>query len=338
MKKLAVLSVILVVIGVLCAVFFNSKKPENDVNPEEKPWTVGDNTEAPTAEATEQTVFDDAVMCFSNYINTTLRDKYTFVEESKMCLSDDLKTAVCGLYVYDVDGDETDELSVLYTSDGAFCLDVYEYVDGTAQLSATAMLSLDTLDEEMFTTDNTLSPNIAARMTIFPNGKDRFYCLTCELADPILGYNAYTVVYEYRDSEITLKDSFRLRTKNNQLTFTDTSDSTVLYSAVGTPVEPTTDTTDTTDVSEALTETATEVETELDVTVESEFETLSDAFNHVFADIGITSPDISVNGAALSKYKVTPVENEQKFFEFAGGNGEIMFSENGFLHSFILDV
>ena len=63
-----------------------------------------------------------------------------------------------------------------------------------------------------------------------------------------------------------------------------------------------------------------------------------DAFNNTFSNIGLNAPDVSANGSALSRYKVTPVENEQKVLEFSGGNNEVMFSENGFLHSFILDV
>lgn len=333
MKKILVLAIIIVIIGVLCAFIFNQKEPETVTDPNEKPWTVGDSVEVSSEKSTEKITFDDAVMCFSDYINTTLRESYLFAEETKVYKADEIEKAVVGLYVYDIDSDSQEELSVVYTQDGSFCLDVFEYEDKTAKLSATTKLDLDNLSEEMFLTEKVLCQNIAARMSIFPNGKERAFCLTCELADSAAGYNAYTLVYSYKDGEIALKNSFRLTSKDNKLTLSDTKNSVDLYTAIGTISE---DTTDTTDATENITEV--EPNTETDVTVESEFDSLIDAFNSAFKDISLKSPDISANGSSLSKYKVTPIENEQKVFEFAGGNGEIMFSENGFLHSFILDV
>ena len=327
MKKIFVLAVIIVIIGVLCALLFNNGKTEPEINPDEKPWTVGDSIELLTEESTDAIIFDDAVMCFSNFINTELREKYSFIEETKVVTTDDLASSVVGLYVYDVDSDAVDELSVIYTNEGVFCLDIYEFVDGTARLSATTELSLDSMDSKLFTTDLTSDSNIAARVSIFPNGKERAFCLTCELAESDIGYNAYTVVYEYKDGVITLKNNFRLRSLNNTLSLTDTVNSTPIYTVTGSDIPDTADTT------EAINSSSSE-----EVTVESDFDSLTDAFNNTFDSIGLKAPDISVNGSALSRYKVTPVENEQKVLEFSGGNNEVMFSENGFLHSFILDV
>lgn len=336
MKKLIVFAAILVVVGILCTFFFTNKNKEPEVDPNEKPWTVGDVTEISSEVSTEQTVFDDAVMCFSNFINTELRNKYSFLSESSVYMADDFIALVIGLYVYDTDSDGVEELSVIYVDDGAFSVDIYEFVDGEAKVSASTKLALDPMDEKLFSVENLSSSNIAARMTIYPNSNERLYALTCELADNETGYNAYTAVYSYKDDEITLKNSYRLRSHENKLTFIDTVSSTPLYSVIGSFTEDTTDTTDVTDTT-AVTD-AIEEETEVDVTVESDYDSLADAFNEHFAKIGLTSPDISANGSALSKYKVTPVDSEQKIFEFTGSNGEVMFSENGFLQSFILDV
>ena len=328
MKKIFILAVVIVLIGVLCALIFNNNEPDTAVTKsDEKPWTVGDTVET-SEKATKAAVFDDAVMCFSDFINTELREKYTFLSETVVYKTEDFASSVLGLYVYDVDGDGADELSVVCTGEGSIKLCIYEFVNGKAELSASSDLVLDPEDSVLFSGGITKDTNVAARMTIYPNGNKRAFCLTCECADGSASYNSYTVVLSYADGEITVNNSFRLRTADNKLTLTDTIDGTVLYTAIGTHEENSTDTT----------EAVTEVQVEEDVTVESEFDSLADAFGNALADTGLNIPDVSANGSVLTKNKVTPVESEQKIFEFAGGNGEVMFSENGFLHSFILDI
>ncbi len=326
MKKIFILAVVIAIIGILCALIFNNHESENDVkNPAEKPWTVGDTVET-TETPTEKAVFDDAVMCFSDFINTELREKYTFLAETTVYRTLDFSSAVLGLYVYDIDSDGTDELSVVCTDDGNIRLDVYEFTDGKTELSASLDLTLDPEDSVLFTKEVTADTNVAARMTIYPNGNERAFCLTCERADGSISYNSYTVVFSYSEGEITLRNSFRLRTEDNRLSLVNTLDGTPLYTVIGSSAEPATDT----EISEDV--------TEADITVESDFESLSDAFNNAFSNIGLKAPDVASDGSVLTKNKVTPVESEQKIFEFAGGNGEVMFSENGFLHSFILDI
>ena len=310
MKKLFVLAVFIAVIGILCAVFFihpNTDKKGSD----EKPWTVGDvvetsETDAQTTEKKEK----DAVSAFTDFIDGKLRESSLLMDEGVPYPPEELKNAVYGLYIYDMDTDGTEELAVVRTGEDGAYLDVYEYASDTVRLASSIRLVLDSANDIALKPDLTTFTHIAARMTIYPQGSDRYLCLTVEQQGQYGDYNAYTSVLEYAKEKLSVKQSFRLRRIGEALTLMRLGDNTLLYRRV--------------------TE-ADEGEVAL-----AKYSDLDTAFKTEYAKYGLTAPEIKLENGALAQYKVTAVPSEQHVFEFATENGAIRVIENGFLQSFLI--
>ena len=341
MKKIFVIAVFVAVIGVLCAVFFThgSRQEQSD----EKPWTVGEN--APSETVTEETTrapYEDAVEAFSDYVNETLRASYAILstEEDAVYTQDDLRKALLGVYIYDVDTDEEQELAVARAEDDGVFLDMYEFRDGKVQLADSMRLTLDPMES----TDLALSlqdfAHLSARLTIFPDGANRYLCLTEEQqfaqevattmrAEPETTeptsedadettepqtevaersrageYNAYTVVIEYAKGKLTAKKSFRLRQRGFELSLMCTDNVTLLYRY---PAAET-----------------------------AKYNDLPMAFQLEFEKLGLKAPQITAQDGALTAYKVTPVDNAQTVFSLDAAPTGAKIGESGFLQSFVL--
>lgn len=316
MKKIFVIAVLLVVIGVICAVFL-TRPNDTQTDPEEKPWTVGESvSETATQTSTTQEAEKDAVMSFSDYIHDTLREDYVFLSEETAYTEDTLRNALLGMYIYDVDGDADEELTLVRSFEDGVYLDIYEYADGKVQYADSVKLVLDTMNKVDFSMKLSDFSKIAARLTIYPHSKARFYCLTVEQETTDGDYNAYTTVFSYKDNKLEVKKSYRLRQREGVVTLMCTDNVTLLYrNAAGQNDEA----------------------TDEGVSV-AKYTDLNTAFQTEFEKIGLSAPKVQVSDGALSEYKVTPVENAQLVFEFVGDNASASFSENGFLQSFILNV
>ena len=310
MKKIFVLAVFIAVIGVLCAVFFirpNTQRTGSD----EKPWTVGDAVETTQAETeTTEKAAEDAVSAFAKFIDEKLRESSTLMDAGEPYPPAELKNAVYGLYIYDVDTDGTEELAVVRTgADGAY-LDVYEYASDTVHLAGSIRLVLDNANDISLKPDLTTFSHIAARLSIYPMGSDRYFCLTVEQQGQYGDYNAYTSVLEYAKEKLSVRQSFRLRRIGEALTLMRLGDNTLLYRR------------------------ATEAD-EGEVAL-AKYSDLALAFQTEFAAFGLNAPEIKLENGALAQYKVTAVPSEQHVFEFATENGAIRVIENGFLQSFLI--
>lgn len=310
MKKILVIAVFIVVIGVICALFF-ARNEEPEVEQDERPWTVGENTtQLTTAETTTDAEPKDAVMSFSDYVHENLREDYTFLSEETPYTSDALENALLGMYVYDVDSDSVEELTLVRSAEGGVFLDVYEYADGKVQYADSVKLVLDTMNEVDFSLKLSDFNKIAARLTIYPHSKARFYCLTVEQETTDGDYNAYTTVFSYKDKKLEVKKSYRLRQRAGVVTLMCTDNVTLLYrNAAGEEDD-----------------------------VVAEYKDLDTAFKTEFEKIGLSAPQVQMKDGALTSYKVSPVDNAQLVFEFVGDSASATFSENGFLQSFILNV
>lgn len=325
MKKIFVLAVFLVVIGVLCTVFF-LRGGQDQEKSDEKPWTVGSQTTA--AETTEETTkgYADAVEAFSGYVHTQLREKYDFLsKEEEPYASASLKDSLLSVYIYDVDADEKDELSVVRADAKGVSLDVYEYSGDKVRFADSVMLSLDPMnDVSLSLTDNTLR-HVQARLTIYPNGADRYFCLTVEQQDAEGEYDAYTVVLEYAKEKLKVKKSYRLRQNSGAVTLMCTDNVTLLYrQAAQQPV---------TLPQEQATEQA--QETSPAVTL-AKYDDLKTAFETEFSKLGLNPPQVTAENGTLTQYKVTAVDNEQHLFDVTIDSGSVSVTDNGFLQRFIL--
>ena len=333
MKKIFILAVFLVVIGVLCAVFFLRGGKERN-NSDEKPWTVGSQTVAP--ETTEETTqgYADAVEAFSDYVHTDLRKDYAFLsEEDAPFAADSLSDSLLSVYIYDMDTDGDEELSVVRTAKESVTLDVYEYSGGKVRFADTETFSLDPMTDVSLSLNDTSLVHEQARLVIYPSGADRYFCLTVEQQDSAGEYNAYTVVLEYAKEKLTVKKSFRLRQSSSLLTLMCTDNVTLLYShAAGQaaePVEP--------ESTEAGTDTVTETTTEKIITsTPAKYGDLQTAFKTEFEKLGLNAPQVSVENGKLTQYKVTGVDSEQHLFDVTVDAGKVDVTKNGFLQSFIL--
>lgn len=337
MKKIFVLAVFLVVIGVLCAVFFlRGGKDRNDSD--EKPWTVGSQTAA--AETTEETTqsYADAVEAFSDYVHTDLREDYAFLsEEDEPFAADSLSESLLSVYVYDMDTDGDEELAVVRTGQDSVMLDVYEYKDGKVRYADTETFTLDPMTDASLSLTDASLVHEQARLVIYPSGADRYFCLTVEQQDAAGEYNAYTVVLEYAKEKLTAKKSFRLRQSSSLLTLMCTDNVTLLYShAVGQTAEPAEEPVEV-ESTEVGTDVVTETTTEKKVTTTpAKYGDLQTAFKTEFEKLGLNAPQVSVENGKLTQYKVAAVDSEQHLFDVTLDGGKIDVTQNGFLQSFIL--
>ena len=316
MKKLFVIAVFLVVIGVLCAVFFLRDGKEQSVS-DEKPWTVGAQTAA--AETTEAATqgYADAVDAFSDYVHTTLRADYAFLSKEAQTqekyTAASLSDSLLSVYIYDVDTDDQEELSVVRTDANGVTLDVYEYDGGQVHFADAMTLSLDPMNNVSLSLTNPELIRVQARLSIYPSGADRYYCLTVEQQDNAGEYDAYTVVLEYAKQKLTVKKSYRLRQVENVVTFMCTDSVTLLYrQAQGQPEDAGTE-----------------------VTL-AKYDDLGTAFETEFAPLGLNVPQVAAENGSLSQYKVSAVDSEQHLFDVTIDTAQIHVTENGFLQSFIL--
>ncbi len=342
MKKIFVIAVFIAVVGVLCAVFFT--RPDRQKRSDEMPWTVGEN--APSETVTEETTrapYEDAVEAFSDYINETLRDAYTILStEETACRQDDLDKALLGVYIYDVDTDEQQELAAVRTEDESVFLDVYEFVDGKVQLADSLRIALDPMESTDLSLKLENFSHISARLTIFPDGANRYFCLTAEqqFAETVTHtmkqepqieettaeaetetettesvteeaersrageYNAYTVVIEYAKGKLTAKKSFRLRQRGFELSLMCTDNVTLLYRY---PAAET-----------------------------AKYNDLPMAFQMEFDKLGLTAPQVTAQDGKLTGYKVSAVANAQTVFSLDGSETGAKLNESGFLQSFVL--
>lgn len=309
MKKFIVFAVLLVVIGVICVLFFGNPGGDNGVTEsDEKPWTVGSVTSTTVVEETTEADFEDAVSAFSDYVNHHMRDSLHFLSKEQS-YNDDLKNSVIGLYVYDMDGDLTEELSLVRVGEDGVYLDLYEFRDKKVFYADSIRLVLDSMDSLNLSLNPTEFAHLASRMTIVPHGVNRYFCLTTEQETKDGVYNAYTIVFSYEKEKLSVKKSFRLRQKEDVLTLMCTDNVTLLYSS------------------------ATSGE---DGTSAAEYNTLDEAFKTEFAKVGLAAPQLKVVGGKLTQYKVTPVENEQHLYSVSLSNAALSVAENGFLQSFVL--
>lgn len=304
MKKIFVFAVLLVVIGTLCAVFFTRGKEEPQT--QEKPWTVAEDYSETTAPETTEAPAEDAVAAFSDYIHTTLRKSYAFLSEAEHYPQDALQNALLGTYIYDVDGDGTEDLSVVCIREDGVCLDLYRFADKRVQFADSVRLRLDPMNEIDFALALSDFAHIAARMTIYPDGSDRYFCLTAEQSDKLGDYNAYTVVLKYAKGKLSVRKSFRLRQRGDVVTLMCTDNVTLLYSS-------------------AAEETA------------AKYSELAEAFRAEFGKLGLSAPQVTIESGKLTQYKVTPVEHAQNVFDLDAEKA-VTLTENGFLQSFILNV
>lgn len=312
MKKIFVLAVFLVVIGVLCTVFFLRSGRERDAT-DEKPWTVGSQTSATeTTEATTQG-FADAVEAFSDYVHTTLRADYDFLsEEDEIYASDALSDSLLSVYVYDADTDGNEEMSVVRTDKNGVTLDVYEYSGGKVRHADSKTLVLDTMSDVTLSLSDSSLRHVQARLVIYPSGADRYYGLTVEQQNAAGEYDAYTVVLEYAKEKLKVKKSFRLRQTGSVVTLMCTDNVTLLYrQAQG------------------------QTDEDAGVTL-AKYSDLNTAFETEFKKIGLNAPQVTAENGNLTQYKVTAVESEQHLFDVTVNAGKVTVTENGFLQSFIL--
>lgn len=312
MKKIFVLAVLLVVIGVLCAVFF-MRGNDGDETTDERPWTVGEETESATQAQTTEPVEIDAVGAYSDLVHLTLRDSFTFLSKEESYAAAELGDALLGVYIYDIDTDGAEETVIVRAvSDGIFA-DVYEFRGGKAQYAASQKLTLDPMGDVSLSLSDSSLRHIEARLTIYPVGGDRFLCLTAEQQGADGEYNAYTVVMEYAKEKLTVKKSYRLRQNLDVITFLCTDSVSLLYRhAPG-------------DAADADTQ----------VTL-AKYDSLTEAFKAEFGKLGLTAPQVTVENGALTQYKVMPVASEQKVFDVTVDAGKVQIGENGFLQSFVL--
>ena len=316
MKKIFVIAVFLVVIGVLCAVFFGRRDQTEEIT-KDRPWTVGESTSFAEPETeTTQAPEKDAVMTFSDFVHQNIREDYAFLSEETAYSEKELENALLGMYVYDVDGDSKEELTLVRSAEGGVYLDVYEYADGKVQYADSVKLTLDSMNDVDFSMKLSDFSRIAARLTIYPHSQARFYCLTVEQETTDGDYNAYIIVFSYSKEKLEVKKSYRLRQREGVVTLMCTDNVTLLYrNAAG----------------------QTDTPGEEDVSV-AKYADLDTAFQTEFEKIGLNAPQVQVADGKLNEYKVTPVDNAQLVFELMGDNASITFSENGFLQSFILNV
>ena len=311
MKKLFVLAIFLAVIGILCAVFFihpNSEKSKS----QEKPWTVGEQaseTEKQT-ETTKKAVVD-AVSAFTDYITGEMRERCVYLNEGENYARSQLADAVYGLYIYDVDTDDTQELAVVRAGQDGTYLDVYEFSDGKVRLADSILLVLDSANEVVFAPDYATFTHIAARLSIYPQGGDRYFCLTVEQQGRYGDYNAYTVVLEYAKEKLAEKQGFRLRRIGDTVTLMRLGDATLLYRSPEETAEG---------ESVAL----------------AKYSDLAEAFRTEYDKYGLTAPDVKLENGELSQYKVNAVQSEQHVFEFTTEDAAVHVIENGFLQSFLI--
>lgn len=312
MKKIFVLAVFLVVIGVLCAVFFLHDDKQQTAS-DEKPWTVGSQTSAvETTQAVTQG-YADAVEAFSDYVHTNLREGYTFLSREEPAGQDALTDSLLSVYIYDVDTDGDEEMSVVRADEKGVALDVYEYSGGKVRFADSKTLDLDPMNDVTLTLSDASLRHVQARLVIYPSGADRYFCLTVEQQDVLGEYNAYTVVLEYAKEKLTVKKSFRLRRTGDVVTLMCTDNVTLLYrQAAGQPADA--------DAEVAL----------------AKYSDLDTAFKTEFGKLGLNAPQVEAENGALTQYKVTAVDSEQHLFDVTVDAGVIAVSENGFLQSFIL--
>ena len=312
MKKLFIFAVLLVVIGVLCAVFFLRNGTDQNTS-DEKPWTVGAQTSA--VETTEGTTqgYADAVEAFSDYVHTNLREDYAFLSEEEPAQQSALSDSLLSVYIYDVDTDGTEEMSVVRTTEKGVTLDVYEYGGGKVRFADSKTLELDPMNDVSLSLTDASLQHVQARLVIYPTGADRYYCLTAEQQTAEGEYNAYTIVLEYAKEKLSVKKSFRLRRVGNVVTLMCTDNVTLLYrQASGQPADE-----------------------NMEVTL-AKYNDLQKAFELEFGKLGLKAPQVSAENGNLTQYKVTPVDSEQHLFDVTVGGGQINVTENGFLQSFIL--
>ena len=316
MKKIFVIAVFLVVIGVLCAVFFGRRDQTEEIT-QDRPWTVGESTSFAEPETeTTQAPEKDAVMTFSDFVHQNIREDYAFLSEETAYSEKELENALLGMYVYDVDGDSKEELTLVRSAEGGVYLDVYEYADGKVQYADSVKLTLDSMNDVDFSMKLSDFSRIAARLTIYPHSQARYYCLTVEQETTDGDYNAYIIVFSYSKEKLEVKKSYRLRQREGAVTLMCTDNVTLLYrNAAG----------------------QTDTPGEEDVSV-AKYADLDTAFQTEFEKIGLNAPQVQVADGKLNEYKVTPVDNAQLVFEMMGDNASVTFSENGFLQSFILNV
>ena len=228
MKKIFILAVFLVVIGVLCAVFF-LRGGNDKASSDERPWTVGAQTSAvETTEAATQG-YADAVEAFSDYVHTNLREDYALLSKEEPAEQAALTDSLLSVYIYDVDTDGSEEMSVVRTDEKGVALDVYEYAGGKVRFADSKTLDLDPMNDVSLTLSDTSLRHVQARLVIYPSGADRFFCLTVEQQDMQGEYNAYTVVLEYAKEKLKVKKSFRLRRTGDVVTLMCTDNVTLLY-------------------------------------------------------------------------------------------------------------
>lgn len=316
MKKIFVIALFLVVVGVLCAAFFGRSNQAEDTE-QERPWTVGETvTQLTTQTETTQAEEKDAVMSFSDFVHQNIREDYTFLSEETDYTEKDLENALLGMYVYDVDSDAVQELTLVRSAEGSVYLDVYEYADGSVQYADSIKLTLDSMNDLDFSMKLSDFSRIAARLTIYPQSQSRYYCLTVEQETTDGDYNAYTTVFSYSKEKLDVQKSYRLRRRAGVVTLMCTDNVTLLYrSAAG--------------ESEASSADGVSV---------AKYTDLDTAFQKEFEKIGLNAPQVKVEDGNLSEYKVMPVDNAQLVFELTADHSSATVSENGFLQSFILPV
>ena len=312
MKKIFVLAVFLVVIGVLCAVFFLRDDKRDDTT-DERPWTVGAEAESVTQAETTEPGETDAVGAYSDLVHLTLRESFDFLSAEETYPAAELGDALLGVYIYDIDTDGGEELAIVRSvADGVF-LDVYEFRGGKAQYAASQKLTLDPMGDVPLSLADSAMRHIEARLTIYPVGGDRYLCLTAEQQGTDGEYNAYTVVLEYAKEKLTVKKSYRLRQNLDVITFLCTDNVTLLYRQV--PGD------------------AAEADTEVTL---AKYGSLTEAFKSEFGKLGLTAPQVTIENGALTQYKVMPVASEQHVFDVTVDAGTVQVTENGFLQSFVL--
>ncbi len=312
MKKIFVLAVFLVVIGVLCTVFFLRGGKNRDVS-DAKPWTVGSQTTAvETTEAPEEG-YADAVEAFSDYVHTHLRADYDFLsKEDETYAADSMAKSILSVYIYDTDADGKEELSVVRADAAGVTLDVYEYGSGKVRFADSKTLELDPMNDVSLQLADAALRHVQARLTIYPSGADRYYCLTVEQQDADGEYDAYTVVLEYAKEKLHVKKSYRLRQTGSVVTLMCTDNVTLLYRQA-----------------------AGQTDEDAAVTL-AKYDDLQTAFRTEFAKLGLNVPQVTVENGNLTQYKVTAVDSEQRLFDVTVDGGQIRVTENGFLQSFIL--
>lgn len=321
MKKIFVLAVLLVVIGVLCAVFFLRDEKEKTPS-DEKPWTVGAQTAADETTAETTKAYADAVEAFSDCVHTQLRDKYEFLsKEDETYDAAALSDSLLGVYVYDVDADGAQELSVVRAGEKGVALDVYEYDGGKVRFADSAAFSLDPMNDVQLSLTDASLRHVQARLTIYPSGADRYYCLTVEQQDASGEYDAYTVVLEYAKEKLNVKKSYRLRQNDGAVTLMCTDNVTLLYrQAAGQAAEANSETAETGTAQVSL----------------AKYGDLNTAFKTEFSKLGLNAPQVAAENGRLTQYKVTAVDSEQHLFDATLDGGKLTVTENGFLQSFIL--